>query len=52
MKSVETTIERIARLMGIDVRQCPICKMGQLVPVAIVPRSRPPPPVLVPQLTN
>jgi hypothetical protein len=52
MKSVETTIERIARLMGIDVRQCPICKMGQLVPVTIVPRSRPPPPVLVPQLTN
>jgi hypothetical protein len=52
MKSVETTIERIARLMGIDVRQCPICKMSQLVPVAIVPRSRPPPSVLVPQVTN
>lgn len=53
MKSVENTIERIARLMGIDVRQCPICKMGQLVPVAIVPRNRPPPPVvLVPQVTN
>lgn len=43
IKPVETTFERIARLMGIDVRQCPFCKIGQLVPVAIVPRIRPPP---------
>ena len=52
IKPVETTIERIARLMSIDIRQCPICKMGQLVPVAIVPRIRSPPPVLVPQVIN
>jgi hypothetical protein len=52
IKPVETTIERIARLMGIDVRQCPICKMGQLVPVAIVPRIRSPPPGLMQPVTN
>ena len=53
IKPVETTIERIARLMGIDVRQCPHCKKGHLVPVAIVPRmGSPPPPVLVPQVIN
>ena len=52
IKLAETTIERIARLMGIDVRKCPCCKKGQLVPVAIVPRVRPPPSVLVPLVTN
>ena len=48
IKPVETTIERIARLIGIDVRQCPCCKKGKLVAVAIVPRIRPPPSVLMP----
>ena len=43
IKPAETTIERIARLMGTDVRQCPCYKKGQLVQVAIVPRIRPPP---------
>ncbi len=43
IKAVETTIERIARLTGVDVRQCPGCKVGQLVPVATLPRIRPPP---------
>ncbi len=52
IKPVETTTERIARLMGIDVRKCPSCKMGQLVLVAIVPRIRSPPPVLIPSVTN
>ena len=48
IKPVETTIERIARLTGIDVRQCPWCKKGNMVAVAIVPRIRPPPSVLMP----
>ena len=43
IKPEETTIERIFRLMGIDVRLCPSCKIGQLVPIATVPRIRPPP---------
>ncbi|MCK5134193.1 MAG: IS91 family transposase [Bacteroidales bacterium] len=43
IKPKETSIERIFRLMGIDVRQCPCCKVGHLVPVATVPRIRPPP---------
>jgi hypothetical protein len=43
IKPVETTIERIARLTGIDVLQCPCCKVGHLVPVATLPRIRPPP---------
>ena len=43
IKAVETTIERIFRLIGIDVRQCPCCKVGHLVPVATVPRIHPPP---------
>ena len=51
IKPVETNIERIARLIGIDVRQCPCCKKGQLVPVATVPRIRPPP-ILVTAVTN
>ncbi len=53
IKPVETTIERIARLMGIDVSQCPCCKMGKLLLVATVPRIRPPPlQVLVRQVIN
>ena len=51
IKPVETNIERIARLIGIDVRQCPCCKKGQLVPMATVPRIRPPP-ALVTTVTN
>ena len=43
IKPVETTFERITRLMGIDVRQCPCCKKGHLVQVATLPRIRPPP---------
>ncbi len=43
IKPEETSIERIFRLTGIDVRLCPCCKIGQLVPIATVPRIRPPP---------
>jgi len=53
IKPVETIIERIDRLTGINVRQCPCCKKGHLVPVAIVPRMGSPPSlVLIPPVTN
>jgi hypothetical protein len=47
IKPVETIIERINRLTGIDVLKCPFCKMGRLVPVAIIPRIHSPPQVVV-----
>jgi hypothetical protein len=43
IKPIEITIERIARLTGIDVRKCPFCKQGQMIPVSIVPRVHSPP---------
>lgn len=43
IKPEETTIERISRLTGIDVLQCPCCNVGHLVAVATIPRIRPPP---------
>jgi hypothetical protein len=51
IKPMEITIERIVRLTGIDVRQCPCCKKGQLVLVAIIPRVHSPP-VVASQVTN
>ena len=42
VKPVETTIERIKRVLGIDVYRCPACKKGRLIPVAILPRIRSP----------
>lgn len=47
IKPVETIIERIDRLTGIDVLKCPFCKKGRLVPVAIIPRIHSPPQVVV-----
>jgi hypothetical protein len=47
IKPVETIIERIERLTGIDVLKCPFCKKGRLVPVAIIPRIHSPPKVVV-----
>jgi hypothetical protein len=52
IKPMEITIERITRLTGIDVCQCPCCKKGQLVLLAIIPRVHSPPPVVVPLVTN
>jgi len=42
VKTIETTIERIKRVLGIDVYRCPTCKKGRLIPVAILPRIRSP----------
>lgn len=44
---VETIIERIDRLTGIDVLKCPFCKKGRLVPIAIIPSIHSPPQVVV-----
>lgn len=38
----ETTIERIKRLTGINVGQCPVCKKGQMVVLRELPRIRSP----------
>jgi hypothetical protein len=42
IKPVETIVERIIRVMDIDVCRCPWCKKGLLVPLAVVPRTRSP----------
>ena len=42
IKPVETDIERINRLIGIDICRCPRCRKGQLIFVDIIPRSRSP----------
>jgi hypothetical protein len=42
IKPVETVIERIIRLTGIDIYLCPSCKKGALVYVNVIPRSRSP----------
>jgi len=39
IKPAETNIERINRLIGIDICRCPRCKKGQLILVDVVPRS-------------
>jgi hypothetical protein len=41
-KKKETTQERILRLTGFDVYQCPFCKTGRMHTVEIVPRARAP----------
>ena len=38
----ETVIERIIRLIGFDINECPCCKKGRLVYAGIIPRSRSP----------
>lgn len=42
IQQVETTIERINRLIGIDVTCCPLCRRGQLIYTCVIPRSRSP----------
>jgi len=42
VKPLETTIQRIKRVLGIEVCRCPACKKGRLIPVAILPRIRSP----------
>lgn len=42
IKPRETTVQRIQRLMGVDVSLCPYCKTGWLVPAGIIPRIRSP----------
>jgi len=42
IKPAETNIERINRLIGIDICRCPRCKTGRLILVDIIPRSRSP----------
>jgi hypothetical protein len=42
IKPVETNIERINRLIGIDISRCPSCKKGLLILVDVIPRSRSP----------
>lgn len=42
VKLEETTVERINRVLGIDLFCCPFCRKGQLIPVTIVPRIRSP----------
>lgn len=42
IKDQETTTERLERLMGFNVRQCPACGKGILVLQEIIPRARAP----------
>ncbi len=42
LKAKETTQERILRLTGFDVYQCPFCKTGRMHTIEIVPRVRSP----------
>jgi hypothetical protein len=42
LKAKETTQERILRLTGFDVYQCPYCKTGRMHTIEIVPRVRSP----------
>lgn len=39
----ETTAERILRLTGVDIRQCPNCGKSALVHIGEIPRTRAPP---------
>jgi hypothetical protein len=42
IQQVETAVERINRLTGVDVTHCPRCRKGQLILVDVIPRSRSP----------
>jgi hypothetical protein len=42
IKPVETTVERINRLIGFDITSCPSCRKGKLILVDVIPRSRSP----------
>ena len=42
VEQMETSVERIKRLIGVDVTRCPLCRKGRLIPAGIIPRSRSP----------
>lgn len=42
IKRIESTTERISRLLGYDIHLCQKCKKGRLVPMAMLPRIRSP----------
>jgi hypothetical protein len=42
VKAAETKAERINRLIGQNILCCPSCRIGQLIPVSVIPRSRSP----------
>lgn len=42
IKQAETSVERINRLIGVDVTICPLCRKGQLILACVIPRSRSP----------
>lgn len=42
IKTVETVLERMGRIMGINVHQCPNCTKGRLIGVEVIPRARAP----------
>jgi len=42
IQQVESTIERINRLTGVDLACCPFCRKGRLIPAGVIPRSRSP----------
>lgn len=49
VSQVETTAERINRLIGVDIGCCPHCRKGRLIPASVIPRSRSP---TVPRLSS
>lgn len=48
----ETVPERIKRLTGMDIHQCPFCRKGQMILTEILPRIRSPDQGLLPALIN
>jgi hypothetical protein len=42
IRTVETAIERLNRLLGVDITLCPCCRKGKLILVDVIPRSRSP----------
>jgi hypothetical protein len=41
-KQVESTIERIKRLIGVDITCCTHCRKGRFILIDVIPRSRSP----------
>ncbi|MFZ0280115.1 MAG: transposase [Bacteroidales bacterium] len=42
IQQVESTLDRINRLTGVDLACCPLCRKGRLIPSGVIPRSRSP----------
>ena len=42
LKAKETTVEKIIRLTGFDITQCPFCKKGKMHKIKTIPRIRSP----------